>query len=134
MNDSVSVLADLNEYSPDISDRNGDTSVRKRGKNRPTFSSEGLRRFLVGLYPTKTAASVASDTGLTERTVRRAMAGDGVPSFDALARLIAAYGAPVLAASLDPCPDWIDQARLDAERTETERRIAALKAKLRRTE
>ena len=100
------------------------TSCRKRGRSLPEFNRAGLSVFLRGLHPLKTAENVASRTGIPERTLRGYLGGEGgEPSLQNFLKLFAVYGAPLLAATLDPCPPWLDdQARL-AKAAELDRRI-----------
>lgn len=77
--------------------------------------------FLRSRYPSKTAESVAADTGIGAETVKKWLDGAARPSWDGALTLVFAYGPAFLAAVCPTSPKWIDE----AHRRE---RLAALEA------
>ena len=94
--------------------------------------SEGERvcGFLRAIYPEKTAANVAADTGIAARTVEKWLERLSAPSWAHGLRLAAAYGPEFLCAVMDAPPTWLTEAGRAASRARIEAKIAALSAQL----
>jgi hypothetical protein len=74
--------------------------------NRIDF--DGLASFLRRLYPSKTAACVAADTGLPADSVKKWLLGEVQPNGRAMLALICAYGPPLICAAVKSPPEWCD--------------------------
>ena len=110
-------------------------SVPKAGQSEAQACPQKAVEFIRRLYPTKTADSVAFDTGIPAPTVRRWMEGASSPSWVAFSRLILAYGPAFLAAVFPRQPRWLTDAyqrerlaELEAEQARIQSKIQALKA------
>lgn len=102
---------------------------KRRHAWRVTHNAAGLRRFLVMKHPAKTADHVAAETGLPVRNVQRWLSDQpSEPSLSNFIRLFVVYGAPLLAASLTECPEWLDDHARLAKLAELERDIARAEA------
>ena len=89
--------------------------------NRVDF--EGLAAFLRHAHPSKTAATVAANTGLPADTVKKWLSCEVQPSGKAMLTLICAYGPALISASVKGAPEWCDAEARAAK-------IAALKSEL----
>ena len=98
------------------------------GRGMAGFDPQRCVSFLRAKHPAKTAQAVAADTGLPARTVERWLTLDARPSVAAFARLVAAYGAPFLAAAI-PGLGWVERAASLAAHDGLTREIAALEAR-----
>jgi hypothetical protein len=83
----------------------------------------GLADFLRRRHPVKTAASVASETGLPADSVKKWLSGEVQPNGRSVFALICAYGPSLISASVKGAPEWCDTEARAAK-------IAALKAEL----
>ena len=93
------------------------------------FDREGFAAFLRSLYPYDTAANVAADINISDRTVDNWMALTSEPRASALLRLTAAYGPGVLAAAYHEAPPWLDDAKRSVRMAELEAELAQLRGK-----
>ncbi len=98
------------------------------GRGYAGFDPHRCVTYLRGRHPAKTAQAVAAETGLPARTVERWLTFDAQPSVSAFARLVAAYGAPFLAAAI-PGLGWVERAASAAAHDSLTREIAALEAR-----
>jgi len=90
---------------------------------------QGLRRFLTDRHPLKTAECVSGQTGVPVKTVERWLsANPSEPSGINMVRLYIVYRAPLLAAALVNCPDWLNDEAVAAKNAELDRRMEDLKA------
>lgn len=78
--------------------------------NDPKLFGEAVANFLATKHPTKTAASVAADTGCSIHQIEKWIEGASAPAGLAMLRLIAAYGPEFIAAVMQPRLRWIDEA------------------------
>lgn len=91
--------------------------------------------FLRSRYPSKTAESVAADTGIGAETVKKWLDGSARPAWDSVFPLIFVYGPAFMAAVAPSQPRWLTDAyqreqlaALEAEQARIQSRIQALKA------
>ena len=115
------------------SPRNATTAVvdsRTGACEDRTVVQDRFSNFLRSKYPIKTADNVAADTGLPAATVQRWLDRGSAPSLWALGKLIGAYDAEVLCATLENPPAWLMAAARQQERERLEREIAGLRARL----
>lgn len=71
------------------------------------FSRDGFCRFLRETHMSATAQHVAAATGIAASTVDKWLREAANPSADHLALLLAAYGAPLMAAAFPVSQDWL---------------------------
>lgn len=88
---------------------------------------DGLADFLRRRHPAKTAACVASETGLPPDSVKKWLSGEVQPNGRAVMALICAYGPELISSSVKDAPSWCDTEAKAAK-------IAALKAELQELE
>lgn len=105
--------------------------VKQRQAWQGAFNPVGMKRFLINIYPVKTAENVAADTGIASRTVQRWLSEEPIaPNMPSLLCLACVYGAPFLAESLTRCPQWLNDyvrlTRLSEIQSEIERVEAEL--------
>lgn len=91
---------------------------------------ERVCAFLREAYPTKTADSVAADTGIPAARVRKWLEGKAYPSGAAVVLLTAAYGPEFLCAVMDSPPAWLTEAGRAQARARISTQIAELEALL----
>lgn len=91
------------------------------------FDREGFAAFLRNLYPYDTAANVAADIDISDRTVDNWIALTSEPRASALLKLTAAYGPGVLAAAFHDAPPWLDDAKRAVRMSQLEAELAALR-------
>lgn len=97
---------------------------------------ERVTSFLRARYPTKTAETVAAETGLQATAVRQWLDRGSAPSFRAMLSLIAAYGPALLAVAMgDDPPEWLSkaaraerQAALEAEHARIGEELARMRS------
>lgn len=93
------------------------------------FNREGFAAFLRKLYPYDTAANVAADIEISDRTVDNWISLTSEPRASALLRLTAAYGPDVLASAYRDAPPWLDAAGRAVRMAELEAELAQLRGK-----
>lgn len=92
------------------------------------FDREGFAAFLRKLYPYDTAANVAADINVSDRTVDNWMGLSSEPRASALLRLTAVYGPDVLAAAYHQAPPWLDAAGRAVRMAQLESELAELRS------
>lgn len=101
------------------------------GVDKKVFG-ERIAAYLRALYPQKTAANVAVDTGSSVAQVEKWLGGDVCPNGAAILRMICAYGPDFIKSALgDQCPAWLDAAHNAAEDARRENQISVLREQLR---
>ncbi|GBD48144.1 hypothetical protein [Methylopila sp. Yamaguchi] len=95
---------------------------------RRMLDGERVCAFLRAIYPEKTAANVAADTGVPARTVEKWLERLSSPSWPHGLRLVAAYGPEFLCAVMDTPPAWLTEAGRAAARAQLEAQIAEIEA------
>ena len=91
------------------------------------FNREGFAAFLRKLYPYDTAANVAADIEISDRTVDNWISLSSEPRASALLRLTAAYGPDVLASASRDAPPWLDAASREVRMAQLEQELADLR-------
>ena len=98
-------------------------------------AARGLVQFLRKRHPHKTAASVAAETGISERVIEKWLSGEvQSPAYSATIRLIYVYGPSLLSAAIAELmpdqPSWLDDVRRAELQKQLERQIAELHSTL----
>ena len=96
--------------------------------NRIDF--RGLAVFLRRLYPSKTAARVAADTGLPADSIKKWLSLEVQPNGRAMLVLVCVYGADLILASVKDAPDWCNRDARRARRAKLLAEIAEIESEI----
>ena len=96
----------------------------------PTDVGDRVVGFLRRLHPSKTAQSVAAETGCGVDAIEKWLERASVPNGRAMLRLFLAYGPAFLCAVVDNPPAWLDARQSAARQIELEASIARQRAEL----
>lgn len=104
--------------------------IRSRGDQKwsDRVGLDGIGTFLRTLYPEKTAANVAADTGLPVDSIKKWLNGEASPGFKATVVLIGVYGPGFVSAMFQGAPEWVERAASEERLSQIEAEIAALEA------
>jgi hypothetical protein len=94
------------------------------------FDREGFAAFLRSLYPRDTAANVADDVEISDRTVDNYLNLTATPRGPVFARFIKRYGPAFLRAVMPNAPAWLDDATAAEELRQAEENLARVKARI----
>lgn len=92
--------------------------------------TDTVLEWLAARHPVKTAECVAAECGLSAGTVRKWFQRQSAPSAPALVRLIEAMPPGFLESLMSAPPKWVRAAVTACERTELEREMARIEARL----
>ncbi|MCV0429284.1 MAG: hypothetical protein K5905_27865 [Roseibium sp.] len=105
-------------------------------RNRPQVLSVNMDRlaaFFRDLYPTGTAAQVASDLSVSLRTAEGWLGSNpSAPRAAVILTAITVYGPAFLVTLLPDTPDWLSEAAQNEEEARVRAQIDRLKARLKR--
>jgi hypothetical protein len=93
------------------------------------FNRGGFAAYLRKLYPYDTAANIAADLKISDRTVDNWLSETSEPRSAVLLQMAGRYGLAVLAASYHKAPPWLDPAARAVRMAELEAELAALRGK-----
>lgn len=91
------------------------------------FNRSGFAAFLRALYPYDTAANIAADIKISDRTVDNWLDETSEPRSSVMLKMVAKYGPEALAAAYHEAPPWLDAAGRAVRMAELERELAALR-------
>ncbi len=95
---------------------------------RQLSDGERVCAFLRSIYPEKTAANVAADTGISARTIEKWLERLSAPSWPHGIKLFRAYGPEFMCAVMDNPPRFLTEAGRAQARARLDAKIAELEA------